>query len=774
MKINRLPTVFGEASKKIVLIFILLACGTVVPDCPAGELVNSIGVKLVKIEAGDFLMGDDGGDWDEKPVHKVTLSTPFFIGAREITNAQYEKFDPEHKSLRGRSGKSKGDDDPVVLVSWNDAVSFCRWLSEKEGKPYRLPTEAEWEYACRTNPKLFPSKVENWCLDWYGPYPTAAKKDPMGCRTGDLRVTRGGTWRAKAGQASSSNRLADLPADRIPVLGFRVVQAPMPEGEYVDKRPTPRWARGVKREKHDWKPPVDMSRPYFAEPITFVKIPTGMKGPLYSNHNHCPGITYCENGDLLAVWYSTIRERGRELAIAGSRLRLGCSEWDEADLFWDVPDRNDHAPTIWQNGKGRLYHFNGWAIDTGWAKLALLCRTSTDDGMTWSPPQVIHPEHGLRHMPISSTFKAEKGAIYLPCDAVTGGHGGSVLHVSRDNGDTWKDLSEGADKPKFVKGNKGGWIAGIHTAVDEWSDGRIVAFGRGDAINGRMPMSISEDGGKTWTYHETEFPIIRGGQRPVLRRLPEGCFMFISFTTGMDFKAADGSTFWGKGMFAALSYDGGKTWPVKKLMTDGKTRRQDGGAWTGGFAMSATRAEPRGYLAAVQTPDRMIHLISSAIHYRFNLAWLKRGNVPPSVRERGQDEISLERSDIKVSGRGCELGVLKNGGKAYSNRTYTWHDVPDKFAGWQFTRTAGGGQLTIKVTAEERTTLFAATATKQGGITMDGWSSTGMSFCYSDGGRTRMEVFSKNVKKGESVSVPQGNWSGAILLIPPKEKMEKP
>ena len=78
------------------------------------------------------------------------------------------------------------------------------------------------------------------------------------------------------------------------------------------------------------------------------------------------------------------------------------------------------------------------------------------------------------------------------------------------------------------------------------------------------------------------------------------------------------------GLFVALSYDEGATWPVKKLLTDGKTRVLDGGAWTGTFTMDATHAEPKGYLACTQTPDGMIHLLSSRVHYRFNLRWIEK------------------------------------------------------------------------------------------------------------------------------------------------------
>ena len=109
--------------------------------------------------------------------------------------------------------------------------------------------------------------------------------------------------------------------------------------------------------------------------------------------------------------------------------------------------------------------------------------------------------------------------------------------------------------------------------------------------------------------------------------------MLVSFTTGSTFTSDTGAEFEGQGMFAALSEGGGKTWPTRKLLTDVKHRtldgHLDGHAWTDRFTMDATRAEPKRYLAATQTPDGIIHLISSGIHYRFNLAWLRLSNRAP-------------------------------------------------------------------------------------------------------------------------------------------------
>jgi hypothetical protein len=160
--------------------------------------------------------------------------------------------------------------------------------------------------------------------------------------------------------------------------------------------------------------------------------------------------------------------------------------------------------------------------------------------------------------------------------------------------------------------------------VVELRDGRLLAFGRGDTINGRMPQSISADQGQTWTYGASPFPPIGGGQRLVVLRLAEGPIFFASFAKSLAIKDASGRERAVSGLFAALSFDEGQTWPVRRLVTDdGPPREIDGGGNTGRFVLSRDSAEPRGYLSVCQAADGTIHLISSKQHYAFNLAWLK-------------------------------------------------------------------------------------------------------------------------------------------------------
>lgn len=93
-------------------------------------------IRMVDIPAGSFYMGGEGTgeDYDELPIHKVNITHPFKMSVTEITNAQFEAFRPEHKALRGKNGLSLEDDEAVVYVSYVDAMAFCEWLSQKEGK----------------------------------------------------------------------------------------------------------------------------------------------------------------------------------------------------------------------------------------------------------------------------------------------------------------------------------------------------------------------------------------------------------------------------------------------------------------------------------------------------------------------------------------------------------------------------------------------------------------------------------------------------------------
>ena len=580
--------------------------------------------RMVEIPSGTFWMGTDNPpmeDWDEAPRREVKVDA-FRMSATEITNAQYEAFDPTHK--RGEQGFSTGDDEAVTMVSWEDAMAYCRWLSEQTGKHYRLPTEEEWEYACRAGTTTayntgdtFPESqwkvqrntrdkepvslqvaqfepnawglydmhgnVEEWCADEY--------TLPAWFEDSRYANTRGGSHNTPVRYLRSANRSAAPPGDRTVLRGFRVVES----SRFVPFTGIGRRHVHYRDISFDpWQEPGD--QPVFLEPIPYVIQPADKRTPFYA-HNHQPAVTWTEDGGLLAIWFSTNAEAGREMTVLYSRFKQG--KWSPAAPFSKVPDRNMTGSALLTLSSGEILHFQGIGDAGEWKDLALALRRKTETFSPWSDYSLIEPEHRVRHQVIAGPIVTKDGRILLCCDAGPDGEAGTSLHVSKDGGKTWEDT--------------GSTIAGIHAGIVERKDGSLMAFGRGNAIDGHMPSSISYDGGYTWTYSATEFPPIGSGQRLVLKRLQEGPIMLCSFGEN--------------GLFVALSYDEGATWPVKKLLTDGKTRVLDGGAWTGTFTLDATHAEPKGYLACTQSPDGMIHLLSSRVHYRFNLAWIEKKNL---------------------------------------------------------------------------------------------------------------------------------------------------
>ena len=237
------------------------------PQAASRRVTNSIGIRLKLLPAGRFTMGQSpvtlGRSWIGSC--DVTLTKPFYIGVYEVTNAQWKRV------MGSVPSKWKDDDSPVAEVSWDEAVEFCLELSalpeeRKAGRLYRLPTEAEWEYACRagtttewsfgddesllgeygwfegnsggrTHPvaqkKANPwglydmhGNVWEWCSDWFVEHPFGAVTDPQGPSSGSDRVRRGGGWPTTAWSLQSADRGGDFPSTREAWLGFRVAMTP--------------------------------------------------------------------------------------------------------------------------------------------------------------------------------------------------------------------------------------------------------------------------------------------------------------------------------------------------------------------------------------------------------------------------------------------------------------------------------------------------------------------------------------------------------------------
>jgi formylglycine-generating enzyme required for sulfatase activity len=227
-------------------------------------IVNSIGMRLVSIQAGTFTMGaDDNNAYDDDNAHQVTLTQAFHLGQHEVTQERYQK-------VMGKTPSHfKGLQKTVESVNWDEAVEFFRKLSalpaeRSAGSVYRLPTEAEWEYACRAGTKTTYSfgdsdselgeyawynensgrttqpvgqkkpnpwglydmhgNVWEWCQDWVGDYSSGSTTDPRGATSGSSQVYRGGCWLHFFHYCRSALRGRSAPDFRYDSLGFRVLR----------------------------------------------------------------------------------------------------------------------------------------------------------------------------------------------------------------------------------------------------------------------------------------------------------------------------------------------------------------------------------------------------------------------------------------------------------------------------------------------------------------------------------------------------------------------
>jgi formylglycine-generating enzyme required for sulfatase activity len=599
------------------------------------EYTNGLGIKMVRIEPGKFLMGSDGpaSNWDERPVHEVKINQAFYMSETEVTVEQFRRFRADFVGTEAFRPYAAG-------VSWYDATSFCRWLSENEGRTYRLATEAEWEYACRAGTttafwsgegvpavgaanawglKNMHSGVREWCLDWYGEYELCVVVDPVGPERGMVRVVRGGSLdkvRDEGTYARSSSR-AGMAAGFGPYannpnqfgyhnIGFRVVEGALAGGKASGYR-APFAMRGVKQNSEIAQIGPGPEKPYFRKRYMLATPPENCSRevidsaglhPGLRGHNHSPGFEVCDNGDLLLAIHTSYNEYEPGVAIMGCRLRFGCEQWDMPEILFDVPGAGDPAPMLW-NDEGTLYFFCGHprlenAFPFYWT-------SSTDNGATWSEfrfPEFMNKVGGHSRQPINTALRDKSGVMYVSSD---GSGGTSVLWTSADNGKTWYDPV--------------GRSGGRHTTFVLLRDGRILGMGgKNTNIAGFMPKSISCDGGKTWDVSKTGFAALGSNQRPSVLRLGSGRLLFAGDYQHINGSQPEGVT--EKGSYVALSEDEGESWTVKKLIG---TQRHENPDRHGG-------ADTIGYSVARQAPNGMIHLITTmnrpCLHLAFNEAWI--------------------------------------------------------------------------------------------------------------------------------------------------------
>jgi len=257
---------------QVIVVFAMLTCNGYAQEHKE-KIKNSIGMEFVLIQPGRFMMGspeDEPGRYTGERLHAVNLTNPFYMQTTEVTQDQWKLVMGKNPS----SHKRCGDNCPVEQVSWDDVQKFIQKLNQKErmGK-YRLPTEAEWEYACRAgSTTAFPNgnitelgcerddnldsigwycgnsnnmihpvaqkrpnawglhdmigNVQEWCQDWFGVYPYDEVTNPKGPPSGSYRVMRGGVWYSPARDCRCASRFGSPPRYRFRHIGFRLCRTP--------------------------------------------------------------------------------------------------------------------------------------------------------------------------------------------------------------------------------------------------------------------------------------------------------------------------------------------------------------------------------------------------------------------------------------------------------------------------------------------------------------------------------------------------------------------
>ena len=458
--------------------------------------------------------------------------------------------------------------------------------------------------------------VEEWVQDWYGPYIPEDTVDPVAYKTGDFKVARGGSHNNHVQHTRSANRMSSGINDAHYMLGFRIVRIPEGQGlkEATHEQPVRPWAKDVKDGPFEWE--KDLDEPVFTFTSLYElvalkedgshygseeqvrqfgfdpeeKVPL-LTGPHYT-HNHSPTICWAENGDILVSWFTGESEIGPELTLLvcrGKRQSDGSLQWTAPSEFLKAADRNMHSSNLLQNDVRRtsfpdeaftIHQMASIGVAGRWDKLALGYRKSLDNGATWSPVKmVLELDHALNsgsQMQGNMLQTADGGLIFVSDDDSDGTFNTSSLVVAKDNGETWERRGHSADTPGDQR------IAGIHAAVAEIADRDgdgapdliAIARDKGKHFNGLAPMSISTDGGHTWTRSASVFPAISSGRRMTLTRLNYSVdhpdypgkkpLLFTSFADdGFPARDGEGRVNEVNGLYAALSFDEGVTWPVQ-------------------------------------------------------------------------------------------------------------------------------------------------------------------------------------------------------------------
>jgi len=655
---------------------VVLALGQPAARSAGEPVVNPLGMKLLFVKPGSFRMGEYNlvkgvsharpwesgpeyfaasagntgyGDIEEHPVHKVTISQAFRMSEEEVSAEQFKQFDSkyDHASRLAKYPDSQGARDRA-MVSWDEAVAFCEWLSQKVGKPYRLPTEAEWEYCARAGTtKLWPEghsppvnqwwallrgqKIDpwtksdrnkpnpwgfkglyhlpsEWCRDWYGPYTWEDQTDPVGPAGGQAKVVRGGrisgSYRSDwdpfspyySRPAHRASLTANWPAKGVPgatMVGFRVVQAPEPKTAPVPYV-APFMCQAVKQtpaaKLAEGK--IDMKRPWYRM-RTVMPIPIGRGAPSRG--------TAARSGDIRHAWY--YRAAGfLDASLSDRSHSPDVTQFDNGDLFlMYYNDSGERTPIMTTIAMRLRYGAEQWDLFEVFSDNRNLPEHTSS---IWNDNGTVHFFVGCEGLSPRPPFKwmsskdngATWGSWSYPAGNFRSLPPGNLFPIQDAFRDAGGSVYVAVDDNVLLRSDDDmrTWMdvkkfGGIHMAVNTLADGKTLFYHR---QRGAAPQfGISTDKGKTWQMWDTPFKPVGLGARHVTIRLASGN-LFTAQPSGM----------------AGLSKDGGKTWIQKELT---------------GMA---------GYVTATQSADGLIHVMSSKTGPEFeievNEAWFESSDPP--------------------------------------------------------------------------------------------------------------------------------------------------
>lgn len=663
--------------------------------------LNMIKLVWVAERSGKDLNPRIGSDiFNERPRHKVTITRTFYISETEVTIDQFRKFRSEYPGYEKFAPYASG-------VSWYDAAAFCQWLSQKEGRPYRLPTEAEWEYVCRAGTdtafsagdfrpepetanrwgvKNMHTNVAEWCSDWHGIYPTGPQVDPVGPEHGWFRIVRGGcldyTQLGQPYYSRSSNRAAAPPTFGPPPLdyiarqldgqnmamsealnswfktsgvvpgrhgiGFRVVQAKMPQTE---PRPTqlPFWQQCVKQSSHGTRKGPDPDKPYYRTRLLY---------PDFGRRS------------LVDVAWEIGVERG----YGGGHHNSALQALPNGDLLAGyyntmLGGERDACVSIMSM---RLRHgANDWDMPSSWPDMVDADDEApiiwNDNGKIWFFWGCPRMEAGY---PFQWTTSTDNGATWAPVQfplfnskigpfsaqpttsAFRDSKGTIYVAVDGSNPPITSELFASKDDGRTWY-DTGGRTYGRHSCFLLLDNDVILGYaGKQADLDGYHPQFVSRDGGRTYQMSASPLPALGSGVRASVVRLASGRIFYVGdmylsiyrkLTPDMAPKG-----FAGDGAYAALSNDDGKTWHIRKL-TGGNVLDKDG---------NPVKVHTVSYVTACQSPDGMIHAVTSHngpdLHFEFNEAW---------ILQRSQQQVeTISKFDVNIN-----PGTVKQYREEYPN-----------------------------------------------------------------------------------------------------------